>query len=368
MKVLISGHLPPPVGGIAVFYQSLLNSSLPTRIEHNFVITSSQRRELSASGRATFANLISAMQDCFRFIKALISFRPRVVHIATAFGLSFVKHSICVVAARLAGCRVLLHPHCGYSRLYEEQPAWWQWFVRRVMGLTHGLIVLSQEWDQVKTVLPGQKVYFLPNAIDLKPYNRIAEERFEEGIKGSGYRVLYLGYLGKAKGTYDLIDAAKMVNEVNQNIAFDLVGPELAEGEISSLQNAIQAHQLTTHVFLHPPAYGQEKMTILRDSDLFAYPSYHEGMPMAIIEAMGSGLALVASEVGGIPDMVENGENGLLIPAGRPDLIARAILDILSERERLQTMQKRSWQIAVEKFDIEKLVDRLIEIYTLTDQ
>jgi hypothetical protein len=106
-RILIAGHLPPPMGGIATYYQSLLNSSLPEKVDLHFVETSSQKRTLAQTGSLSFSNLISAFSDCSRFAKAVIRHRPRLTHIATAFGLSFVKHSVCVMIARLFGSRVL---------------------------------------------------------------------------------------------------------------------------------------------------------------------------------------------------------------------------------------------------------------------
>ena len=102
-RVLIAGHLPPPMGGIGVFCQTLLGSSLPQRVDLSFVLTSSQERTLSTSGRASLTNLVYAVKDCVRFITAFVKHKPQVSHIATTFGWSFVKHSLCVVIACMFG-------------------------------------------------------------------------------------------------------------------------------------------------------------------------------------------------------------------------------------------------------------------------
>ena len=72
-QILISGHLPPPLGGIATYYQSLLNSSLSQKVDLAFVETSSQKRSLVQTGKFNFSNLISAASDCWRFTKAVIN-------------------------------------------------------------------------------------------------------------------------------------------------------------------------------------------------------------------------------------------------------------------------------------------------------
>jgi glycosyltransferase involved in cell wall biosynthesis len=84
---------------------------------------------------------------------------------------------------------------------------------------------------------------------------------------------------------------------------------------------------------------------------------------MAVIEAMASGLPIVATNVGGLPDMVESGVNGFLVDTGCPDQMADALLKIITNPPLLQSMQKKSAQIAAKRFDIEQHVLKLVDIY-----
>ncbi|MEM5775987.1 MAG: hypothetical protein AAGU05_13375, partial [Anaerolineaceae bacterium] len=206
-RVLVSGHIPPPMGGIAMFYKSLLESSLPQKVNLMFVQTSSHKRDLADAGKASWANVVSAVQDCVRFFKAVLRHKPQVSHIATAPGFSFLKHSLCVLIADLAGSKVLIHPHCSFAALYADMPGWWQAYVRFILKRTDGLIALSKEWEQIERVLPGLPVFLLPNAIKQDDYRLIARDRFSYLPTRSVKNVLYLGYLGKAKGTYDLVES-----------------------------------------------------------------------------------------------------------------------------------------------------------------
>jgi glycosyltransferase involved in cell wall biosynthesis len=352
------------MGGVATYYQSLLNSSLPQQVDFCFVETSSQRRTLSQSGLFTFSNLISAITDCGRFTKAVIKHRPQLTHIGTAFGLSYVKHSVCVLIARLFGSRVLLHPHCGFSALYTNQPRWWQWFFRRIIRFTNGVVTLSSEWNQLITIVPGCAVYYLPNAIDLTAYRTATLKRRMVEQNPPFLKVLYLGYLGKAKGSFDLIEAAKEILAKNIPVKIDLVGEELAKGEVEKLKKQIAQTGLGSVVSLHPPVMGSKKIEMLLEADIFIYPSYCEGMPIAVIEAMASGLPIISTRVGGLPDLVKDGINGILVEAGHPDQLVRAILSLSLNPDQRFAMQLNSYQRAVDKFDIEKLVPRLVNIYS----
>lgn len=363
LRVLLSGHLPPPVGGIATYYQSLLGSSLPERVILSFVQTSTHNRELSQSGRLTISNLLAAVKDCSRFFRAILSHRPQICHIGTAIGLSFCKHSICVGIARFFGSRVLLHPHCSLSALYMDRHRCWRWYFRQVIRLTDGVIALSNEWKQILQIAPGCQVYILHNAIDLAPYQRIAQDRFENPKRDGDVKILYLGHLGQAKGSLDLLEAAKHIDCEGIKTFFDLVGDELRPGELDHLRQGITKANLHTIIRLYPPVTGEEKLACFRNADIFVCPSYSEGLPMTVIEAMASGLPIVASNVGGLPDLVREGVNGILVDPGCPDQLADAIIKVITDTMLRHSMAEKSAQIAIEKYDIEQHVLKLIDIY-----
>lgn len=363
LRVLISGCLPPPVGGMAAYYQTLVESRLSEYICFRFVQTSTHKRELSSSGRATFSNLVSAICDGVRFTRALIKYNPKITHIGTASGLSFIKHSYCVFISRLFGCRVLLHPHCSLSVLYTDKSTIWQWFFRQVIHGTDGVLALSQEWLKLSTILPGCKVFYLPNPVDIELYHSVVAKN-QSPVKTTGpLRILYLGYLGLAKGSFDIINAATLIRSRGVEMIFDLVGSELTPGELDLLQDRVGSANLEYYVRINPPAFHVEKQKFLSNADIFIYPSYHEGLPMAVLEAMACELPIIASRVGGLPDLVKDGINGVLIDPGKPDQLADALCNIANQFELLDLMGKMSYQFVNERFSIDQHLTQLVNIY-----
>lgn len=363
MRILVSGCLPPPMGGMATFYETLLASSLSQRVDLTFVQTSSHNRDFSKSGRFSISNSLSALLDCWRFLLAIRRSRAQIAHIGTAFGLSFVKNSLCVFIARLFGCKVLLHPHCAFTALYSERPGWWQWYFRQVIKCIDGVVALSQEWNQLTAIAPGCKIFELPNAVNLTLFQNTAEKQIKTKAKLKTLQILYLGYLGKAKGSFDLLEAVEQAKAAKDDFHFVLIGGELSPGELHELQSRIQAMHLESYVDICPPVSGQEKLNTFGRADIFVYPSYHEGMPMAVIEAMASGLPVVATAVGGLPDLIQDHVTGLLVQPGRPDQIIEA-LRTLQVNDYLRTEIKRnSFKFIMQKFDIEQRVTQLIDIY-----
>jgi glycosyltransferase involved in cell wall biosynthesis len=363
LHILISGTLPPPMGGMASYYQTLLDSSLSERVELCYVQTSSQKRQLSSSGRATLSNFVYAIRDCGRFIWALISSRPQIAHIGTAAGLSFLKNSFCVISAKFFGAQVLLHPHCSLLVLYHDRSKWWQWHFRQVVNHIDGIVVLSKEWLQLSSIIPGCQIYYLPNAIDLKAYQYVAKKNLAQMKRERPFKVLYLGYLGKAKGSFDILNAALEIQSKGINMIFDLVGPELTFGELGLLNEKIEQANLRDIVRIHAPAYGTDKLDFLNQADIFIYPSYYEGMPIAVIEAMACGLPIVASRVGGLPDLIQEGVNGFLIEPGKPEQLALALNKLTNDDKLRVSMGRAGFQLANNQYDIEKHVTQLISIY-----
>ena len=175
--------------------------------------------------------------------------------------------------------------------------------------------------------------------------------------------MFYLGYLGKAKGSFDLVDTAKLVLDKGLEAVFDMVGDELTPGEWSALSEQINKAGLSDRVRLHSAVYDSRKLAFFRNADIFIYPSHHEGMPIAVIEAMASAMAIVATRVGGLPDLVIDGENGVLVEPGRPDQMASAILGLAADEETRYSMQQKSYQFAIERFHMEQRVNQLVSAY-----
>lgn len=359
-RVLLAGHLAPPMGGIATFCQDLLESRLRDLVELEFVQTSSRRRDLSSTGTATGRNAVEALKDIARFARARAKTRPDIAHICTAVGASFLKNGVCVAWTRLRGGRVVLHPHCSFERLYAG-PRIWKWYCRRIFRLSSAIVVLSKEWEALRTLLPGLAVHHLPNAIDQRPYRALAGRR--TAPDGRPVRILYLGHLGEAKGTLDLLEAFRALDPAGRRLELELVGDVLDEREEERLAAAVAAEpgagKRTVRV---PPVSGEAKRACFEKADIFAFPSYAEGMPMAVLEAMASGLPVVATAVGGIPELVKDGENGLLVPAGDPARLAAALGRLVSDAALRSGMGRRGSDMAG-AHDMDVYAGKLAAIY-----
>jgi glycosyltransferase involved in cell wall biosynthesis len=286
--------------------------------------------------------------------------RPDLTHICTAVGVSFLKHSLCVVFARAIRCRVVLHPHCSYGRLYAGSPLW-RWYCNWVFRLADGVVVLSREWFALRECLPDVRIHYLPNAIDIRPYQDIASRRSRTGAHP--VRLLYLGHLGEVKGTDDLLEAFRVLDAGPSPVDLDLVGDFLIkedEARLATTVRDVAGPGKTAR--LVPPVSGERKLSCFERADIFVFPSHYEGMPMAVLEAMAAGLPIVATAVGGIPELVMDGVNGILVRPRAPQDLAGAIEKLLNDVPLRSRLGGRNLLVSKD-YHIDHYAGKLFAIY-----
>jgi len=359
MRILIAGHTGLPFGGIATYCESLLNSSLSRRVNVSFVETSRGGRTVSARGGWGLGNLTSALHNILRFLLAFVRTRPHVVHIMTAQMPSMLKHGIMLILARGLGAKVILHLHCGVSAMFPSGNGLLNSFSDFVLRRAHGILVLSQEWLNFKSRFGSIPLYYLPNGIQLEPY--LALSRPIPAGDSQPTRILYLGHLSTAKGTLDLIEAARLLE--SEDFLLELIGEPLNPAVLGLIRERIAAYNLHQSVKIFAPEFGEQKLFRYACAGIFVLPSHGEGMPISIVESMAAGLPVVATAVGGVPEMILHGETGLLVPPENPQALADALRTLLQSEEVRQSMGSRARERARDVFEIEQIVPQLVEYY-----
>ena len=146
-------------------------------------------------------------------------------------------------------------------------------------------------------------------------------------------------------------------------MVIELVGPERYPGAIRSASDLIQRYQLEKEVIIGLPVVGADKEATFARADFFVCPSHHEGLPLTIIEAMASGLPIVGTNVGGIPDLVTHGLNGLLVEREQPGQLAESLRQLSGDEAMRIRMGEQGYSRACQNHDIERYVDRLLQVY-----
>lgn len=209
--------------------------------------------------------------------------------------------------------------------------------------------------------LLSEKVVAVPTGVDLERF-RPAEDpaplREELGIPLKAKVVITVAVLRRPKGHHVILEAAKRILAKEPEALFLFVGDGPQQ---RNLERAIAQLGLGDHVGLL--GLRDDVPRILASADLYVTAAFHEALGQATIEAMAAGLPVVGTRVGGVPELVLNGETGLLVPPGDADALASAILELLADPERAKAMGQRGRDHVVERFSLEKMVGSMEALY-----
>lgn len=176
-------------------------------------------------------------------------------------------------------------------------------------------------------------------------------------------KFLFIGRLLKEKGIHEFAQAAKLVKEKYPETEFTVLGA-IDHHNLGALQQT-ELNALISSNIIHYPGHVSNIKDWIADSHVFVLPSYREGVPRSTQEAMAIGRAVITTDVPGCRETVVDGLNGFLVPKWDPEALAKKMIYFIEHPEQVRLMGAESYKIAVEKFDAEKVNQRLVNILGL---
>ncbi len=211
-----------------------------------------------------------------------------------------------------------------------------------------------------------QRVHLLRNGVDFDRFRNVRVNRREilPSVSTNGKWVLHVANMNsEVKGHEVLIEAARLISANLGDIHFILIG----DGPLrSGLEN--QARKAKLEDVVHFVGRRNDTPELLACADLFLFPSLAEGMPNALLEAAAAGLPIVATSVGGIPEIIENGLNGMLVPPGNSQALADASIRLLTDHELSARLGRAAQATVRAKFGFDTLADALTGMYSRTGE
>lgn len=360
LKVMLVTHIGFPWGGPTQRYFDLLESSLSLKTDLTFFESSPNKKSFSGAGSLNSENILNFFAVCTKFIRTLFRVKPSIVHIASTYGYSFVKHSILILIAKLGGSKVILAPHCSISVFIPKSKLFYRW-MEFILNRCDGMIVLSSEWLEIKEITHKSKIILLKNSINLANYLELERSRKKQNEK---VRIIFLGHIGIEKGIVDLIQAVKFLHDKGiSGFEVGIYGEDLHPGELEQAKELVKSLELDNLILFYKPIFGDKKVEVFRDADIFMLPSHHEGLPISVIEAMAAGLPVIATRVGGIPDLIDNSKSGILVNSKTPLDLANAMITLIDNEQLRNSYGLEGRKKASENHDVENYVERLVSFY-----
>jgi glycosyltransferase involved in cell wall biosynthesis len=266
-----------------------------------------------------------------------------------------------VLAGAVDGSNSGLAPESPIVRLLKV-PA------RAIYRLADHIVCIGRDLEReaLRAGMPRERVHYLPHGVDLQRF-RPAEPgerdrlRSEIGWPVDRRIVLFVGRLSQEKGVLDLLDAWRLANRSDAILA--LVGPDMVGHRWDAGvpgRAFVTAHGLTDRVRFEGPA--ADPAPFYRAADVFVQPSHFEALGNTALEAMASGLAVVASGVGGLGDFCVDGANALIHEPRSPRSLADALARMLDDAALRERLAKAGLQTVTERFELGALLDRYAQL------
>lgn len=341
IKVLMVGPDRSVHGGISGVVNNYYDAGITEKVDLNYIGTMVEGSRLR--------KLWQAVKAYIKFLKLLPEYP--IVHVNVASDSSYYRKSLFIKAAKRAGKKIVIHQHGGdFETFYEkEQNDRGRAKIRQVLGMGDVFLVLSPALEQFfKGILEPSKVILFPNAV---PVPSDIEKEYGK------QKILFLGRLCKEKGLRELFSVLPQLHGQFPQMHV-LLGGIWEDEEL--LEEAAKMKEYVTDLGW---LQGEAKKDYLRTSDLFVFPTYFEGQPVSVLEAMAYQCGIVATRVGGIPQMIEQEQTGLLIEPKDPEGLKSALEKLLSDPDLCERLGKNA-RVKIEKeFSIEKSLQELIKIY-----
>lgn len=299
------------------------------------------------------AKFAAALAGWLRCMRRLLGGRVAMLHMHMSFRASFWRKLLFILPAFALGVPVVVHLHSGGFRQFtEESPALVRRLIRYVFEKAARVIVLSEGWKAwVSSAFPRARVVSIYNPVIL-PELPAFEARESSTL-------LFLGRVGAKKGALDLIEAVARIREPFPSVRLCMGG----DGDIEGAYRRAAALGLAGQVELPGWVRGEAKQALLDKAAVYVLPSYHEGLPMSVLEAMAAGLPIVSTPVGGIPEAVTDGVEGYLVQPGDIDRLSECLARLLGDADLRRRMGEAARRKVEDVFSVGRILPKLEALY-----
>lgn len=300
-----------------------------------------------------FEKVATMLLSTWQVLWHCIFARPVIVHVHSASHASFIRKSIFLAIGRFFRCRTVFHLHGAEFQHFatKESGPLLKWWIRRTLERSSKVLALSENWAVFLSIYaPAANIQVFPNSVEIRTQSKQMEE---------AGRILFLGHVGKRKGIFELLKALSLLKDSFPHVKLAICG----DGQLDSARKMADELGIGSNVEFHGWIGADQRANEFARASIFTLPSYDEGLPMAMLEAMAAGKAIVVTPVGGIPEVVKDRENGLLVPPGDAHALAQALREILEDSSLGKMLAENAVRTVEARFSPPVVLGQLARIY-----
>ena len=271
-------------------------------------------------------------------------------------------------ATKIKKIRHIHTTHCPWTDAYRNKLGVYGYYFAKYTYIP----ILFKIVDKIIAITPWEiefllkygakknKIVVIPNGMDNLLYKKIKNNDFRKkiGISGKDRLVLFFGRLNPTKGVDKLVQVAEEITKERKNIYFVFRGPD--EGMKYIVENAVKKNK--NIILVKETRDKKEVARTYQSADIYVLPSYREGLPLTLFEAMASGLPIVASPVNGVPYEIKEPENGFLVKYGDLKNLKKRILQILDDKKLAKKISENN-QIKSKNYDWDLIYKKTMKLY-----
>jgi glycosyltransferase involved in cell wall biosynthesis len=309
-------------GGIDSVIQGYVDNGLFENKQHT--------RIASHAGKSSLTDLYLFISAIIKLFYLCIKDRNVLLHCHMSYKGSFYRKLTFMCIAKMLNHKSIIHLHGSEFKDYYNSSSPVRkkliiWLIKNV----DEFVVLSDSWKEFIYAISERKTLVINNYVDIEKYD-------VDRIPG---QILFLGAFIKRKGIYDLINALK---KVNTDFHLHLCGA----GENEDVQSLIDELGLNDSITNHGWVNAEQKTQLLSECSVFILPSYNEGLPMVIIEAMACEIPIISTPVGGIPEVIIENSTGYLVEPGDVNAMAEKLEYVLGNNDLSLVKKAKEYYLA----------------------
>lgn len=366
-KILFLLQLPPPVHGASLLNLRIFENSYLNQAFEKDLIQLRFSRSLDELSRWQFRKLLTSLKIIIQIIRKCRGGSFDLVFFTFSLNRwAFYRDVIFLFWIRLFNKKTILYFH---ERQFNSEKKSWlrkkllKYSLRKVFVIQHTQLL----YEDIKIFIPIDRVFFIPLGIPQSIAHKEFERAMDQRARREILQILYLSHLNFMKGFPTLLHAAQILQKKGlHRLNINFVGSFAGKKEQLYFFHTIEEADLDRWVYYHGPKFDAEKTNTYLEADIFIFPTQHETFGLVNLEAMEAGLPVVSTMEGSIPEIVDNGKTGFLVPAGDPEMLAEKIEELTTDRQLRLKMGRAGREKFLKKYTLDhflkNMADTLIQL------